>query len=186
MLVLIAQWFPANEKSTALAIATTGNQLSVVIAMFATAELCQLPWGWPMAFHVYGVCGIVMCIIWYVLVYDSPCHAETKLSKEEHQYITTERRRPKPQNPNWLALLKSPVVWAIAASSFAHNYVTVGTITYLPLYYRTVLNMSLTSVRDISAEPMTQNLFAERNPLRSPVYSSVHLKGFLCWNGRHC
>lgn len=22
--------------------------------MFATAELCQLPWGWPMAFHVYG------------------------------------------------------------------------------------------------------------------------------------
>ncbi|CAI2354506.1 unnamed protein product [Caenorhabditis sp. 36 PRJEB53466] len=153
MLVLIAQWFPANEKSTALAIATTGNQLSVIIAMFVTAELCQLPWGWPMAFHVYAVCGIVMCIIWYMLVYDSPCHADDKLSKEELQYITTERRRPRPQNPNWVALLKSPVVWAIAASSFAHNYVTVGTITYLPLYYKTVLNMSLTSNGILSAIP---------------------------------
>lgn len=149
MLVLIAQWFPVNEKSTALAIATTGNQLSVVIAMFATAELCQLPWGWPMAFHVYAVCGIVMCIIWYMMVYDSPCHADKKLSRDELHYITTERVRLRPQHPNWMALMKSPVVWAIAASSFAHNYVTVGTITYLPLYYKTVLNMSLTSVGPI-------------------------------------
>ncbi|KAF1750482.1 hypothetical protein GCK72_017032 [Caenorhabditis remanei] len=161
MLVLVAQWFPANEKSTALAVATTGNQLSVVIAMFVTAELCQLPWGWPMAFHVYAVCGIVMCFIWYLVVYDSPCHADEKVSKEELQYITTERVRQRPMHPNWLALMKSPVVWSIAASSFAHNYVTVGTITYLPLYYKTVLNMSLTSNGVLSAVPFILQFFSK-------------------------
>uniref|UniRef100_A0A1I7T557 MFS domain-containing protein n=1 Tax=Caenorhabditis tropicalis TaxID=1561998 RepID=A0A1I7T557_9PELO len=161
MLVLIGQWFPATEKSTALAIATTGNQLSVIIAMFATAELCQLPWGWPMAFHVYGVCGIVMCMIWYVLVYDSPCHADNKLSKEELHYITTERQRQKAHDPNWRDILKSPAVWAIAASSFAHNYVTVGTITYLPLYYKTVLNMSLTSNGILSTIPFVLQLISK-------------------------
>ncbi|CAL2045695.1 hypothetical protein CAEBREN_14222 [Caenorhabditis brenneri] len=161
MMVLVGQWFPATEKSTALAIATTGNQLSVIIAMFVTAELCQLPWGWPMAFHVYAICGIVMCLIWYLVVYDSPCHADHKLSKEELQYITTERQKTRGHKPNWAALLRSPAVWAIAASSFAHNYVTVGTITYLPLYYKTVLNMSLTSNGILSAVPFILQFFSK-------------------------
>ncbi|CAI5452256.1 unnamed protein product [Caenorhabditis angaria] len=153
MSVLIAQWFPSNEKSTALAIATTGNQLSVVIAMFATAELCQLPYGWPMAFHVYAVFGIFMCIAWYFMVYDTPQDAEHCISKEEMQHITSCAKRQKPHKANWKAILTSTSVWAIAASSFAHNYVTVGTVTYLPLYYKTVLNMSLTSNGILSALP---------------------------------
>ncbi|KIH59305.1 hypothetical protein ANCDUO_10466 [Ancylostoma duodenale] len=45
-----------------------------------------------------------------------------------------------------MQLLTSSVVWSIAGSAFAHNFITVGTVTYLPLYYKTVLNMSLTSV----------------------------------------
>jgi MFS family permease len=53
MNVLIAHWFPLAEKSTAIAIATTGNQFSVIVAMFATAELCQII-GWPFAFYTYG------------------------------------------------------------------------------------------------------------------------------------
>ncbi|PIC28144.1 hypothetical protein B9Z55_020157 [Caenorhabditis nigoni] len=161
MLVLVSQWFPANEKSTALAIATTGNQLSVVIAMFATAELCQLPLGWPMAFHTYAVFGIVLCVLWYIVVHDSPCHAEDVLSKEELHYITTERSVKRPPKTRWLNLAKSPVVWSIAASSFAHNYVTVGTITYLPLYYKTILNMSLTSNGVLSALPFLLQLISK-------------------------
>uniref|UniRef100_A0A915D4Q8 Inorganic phosphate cotransporter n=1 Tax=Ditylenchus dipsaci TaxID=166011 RepID=A0A915D4Q8_9BILA len=48
MNVLIAHWFPMSEKSTAIAIATTGNQISVIVAMLLTAELCQFTWlgGW--------------------------------------------------------------------------------------------------------------------------------------------
>uniref|UniRef100_A0A0M3INJ2 MFS domain-containing protein n=1 Tax=Ascaris lumbricoides TaxID=6252 RepID=A0A0M3INJ2_ASCLU len=56
MSVLIAQWFPPHEKSTAVAIATAGNQLSIIFAMFFTAELCQVPIfdGWPTAFYLHG------------------------------------------------------------------------------------------------------------------------------------
>ncbi|CAB3398457.1 unnamed protein product [Caenorhabditis bovis] len=153
MSVLIAHWFPVEEKSTALAIATTGNQLSVVIAMFATAELCQLPLGWPMAFHVYGVLGIALCIIWWLFVYDTPADAAGVISSDELEHISKLGKKHRPVKANWKALLTSPVVWAVAASSFAHNYITVGIITYLPLYYKTVLNMSLTSNGVLSAIP---------------------------------
>ncbi|KAK5977558.1 Transporter major facilitator family protein, partial [Trichostrongylus colubriformis] len=147
MSVLVGHWFPPTEKSTALAIATTGNQLSVVIAMFATAELCQVPFmgGWPMAFHVYGVLGVLLCILWQVFVSDDPANAKG-ITNEEIQVITNSAgRRPRAQRANWVQLLSSPVVWSIAGSAFAHNFITVGTVTYLPLYYKTVLNMSLTS-----------------------------------------
>ncbi|KHJ90963.1 transporter, major facilitator family protein [Oesophagostomum dentatum] len=149
MSVLVGHWFPPTEKSTALAIATTGNQLSVVIAMFATAELCQLPFfgGWPMAFHVYGILGVLLCICWQVCVDDVPANA-LGITDEEVQVISNSTgRKPRVQRANWVQLLSSPVVWAIAGSAFAHNFITVGTVTYLPLYYKTVLNMSLTSVR---------------------------------------
>ncbi|VDM60409.1 unnamed protein product [Angiostrongylus costaricensis] len=151
MSVLVGHWFPATEKSTALAITTTGNQLSVVIAMFATAELCQLPLfgGWPMAFHTYGVFGVLLCILWQIFVDDIPVHA-LGITDEEVQVITNSTGH-KP--PNWVQLLSSPVVWSIAGSAFAHNFITVGTVTYLPFYYKTVLNMSLTSNGILSALP---------------------------------
>ncbi|CAJ0601854.1 unnamed protein product [Cylicocyclus nassatus] len=154
MSVLVGHWFPPTEKSTALAIATTGNQLSVVIAMFATAELCQLPFmgGWPMAFHVYGILGVFLCILWQVFVDDVPAHAHG-ITDEELQVIHNTGRRPRVQKANWVQLLSSPVVWSIAGSAFAHNFITVGTVTYLPLYYKTVLNMSLTSNGILSALP---------------------------------
>ncbi|XGW25359.1 hypothetical protein V3C99_006635 [Haemonchus contortus] len=155
MSVLVGHWFPPTEKSTALAIATTGNQLSVVIAMFATAELCQVPFmgGWPMAFHVYGVLGVLLCILWQVFVADDPANARG-ITNEEIQVITDSAgRRPRVQRANWGQLLSSPAVWSIAGSAFAHNFITVGTVTYLPLYYKTVLNMSLTSNGILSALP---------------------------------
>ncbi|KAK6746814.1 hypothetical protein RB195_000211 [Necator americanus] len=155
MSVLVGHWFPPTEKSTALAIATTGNQLSVVIAMFATAELCQLPFfgGWPMAFHTYGILGVLLCILWQTFVDDVPANA-LGITDEEVQVITnTGARKPRVQKANWAQLLSSAVVWSTAGSAFAHNFITVGTVTYLPLYYKTVLNMSLTSNGILSALP---------------------------------
>lgn len=74
MSVLISEWFDVHEKSTALAIATTGNQLSVMIAMFATASLCQtsLFGGWPSAFYLYGLLGLVLSVLWQLIVRDRP------------------------------------------------------------------------------------------------------------------
>ncbi|PIO60980.1 transporter, major facilitator family protein [Teladorsagia circumcincta] len=100
MSVLVGHWFPPTEKSTALAIATTGNQLSVVIAMFATAELCQVPFmgGWPMAFHAYGILGVLLCILWQIFVSDDPANARG-ITNEEIQVITNAAgRRPRVQN----------------------------------------------------------------------------------------
>jgi hypothetical protein len=60
MYTKIASWLPKREKAMLVTIATTGNQVSVVVAMFLTAELCLVDWlgfhGWDStAFYLYGI-----------------------------------------------------------------------------------------------------------------------------------
>uniref|UniRef100_A0A7E4VK09 MFS domain-containing protein n=1 Tax=Panagrellus redivivus TaxID=6233 RepID=A0A7E4VK09_PANRE len=48
--LIIAKWFPMHEKSTAMAIFSTGNQVGLALAIFFTAELCNVVYvGWHSA-----------------------------------------------------------------------------------------------------------------------------------------
>lgn len=162
MNVLITHWFPLSEKSTAIAIATTGNQVSVIAAMFLTAELCQLSWlgGWPSAFYTYGVVGVILCVTWFVCVYDTPAKAK-RISEEEVRFIHEGEAPPssrKLQNVPWSRMMRSLPVWSLSLCAFSQNFMNVGTVVYLPSYYNSVLRMDLTSNGVMSALPFVVQL----------------------------
>lgn len=54
--VLSTKWAPKAEKSAFIAITTAGNQISFIIAMPMSAELCAhgFAGGWPSIFYVSG------------------------------------------------------------------------------------------------------------------------------------
>ncbi|EJW81304.1 major facilitator superfamily transporter [Wuchereria bancrofti] len=167
MNVLIAHWFPLSEKSTAVALATTGNQLSIIFAMFITAELCQMSLfgGWPAAFYLYSLLGIGLCFGWSLAVKDVPTCVK-HITDAELTYITGSaygrgQKRVIPVNVPWQKILSSTAVWSTALSSFCHSFVVVGTVTYLPLYYRTILSMGLTSNGVLSALPFICQLLSK-------------------------
>uniref|UniRef100_A0A914YUF2 Major facilitator superfamily (MFS) profile domain-containing protein n=1 Tax=Panagrolaimus superbus TaxID=310955 RepID=A0A914YUF2_9BILA len=167
MNVLIAHWFPLAEKSTAIAISTTGNQVSVIVAMFLTAELCQINLfgGWPLAFHSYGIIGLGFCIFWVVYVYNSPSKAKN-ISTDEVLYIqecshNVGGKKIGANEVPWKAIFTSPTVWATALNSFSQNFMTVGTITYIPSYYQTVLRMDLSANGLMSAFPFIFQLITK-------------------------
>lgn len=169
--VLIAHWFPLAEKSTAIAISTTGNQISVIIAMFLTAELCVLEFlgGWASAFYIYGVIGVIFCIVWLLIVRDYPInskrikHAELCLIQEidgtfnelKEQKL---QRKVNPKEVPWRKILSSLVVWSTGMSSFSQNFMNVGIVVYLPTYYQNVLGMDLTANGLMSALPFVVQL----------------------------
>ncbi|KAH7725442.1 major facilitator superfamily transporter [Aphelenchoides avenae] len=147
MNVLITHWFPLSEKSTAIAIATTGNQLS---------------WlgGWPSAFYTYGVVGVILCVTWFVCVYDTPAKAK-RISEEEVRFIHGGEAPPssrKLQNVPWSRMMRSLPVWSLSLCAFSQNFMNVGTVVYLPSYYNSVLRMDLTSNGVMSALPFVVQL----------------------------
>ncbi|KAE9550582.1 hypothetical protein FO519_006209 [Halicephalobus sp. NKZ332] len=167
MNVLIAHWFPLAEKSTAIAVATTGNQISVVIAMFVTAELCQLTFlgGWVSAFYSYGIVGVFFCLFWLCFVFNSPSRAKN-ITHEELRYIQDsshqiDARKVGHKEVPWRSILTSATVWATALNSFSQNFMTVGSVTYIPSYYQNVLKMNLSSNGVMSALPFIIQLLTK-------------------------
>ncbi|CAI2315657.1 unnamed protein product [Caenorhabditis sp. 36 PRJEB53466] len=148
--VLISKWFPISEKSTAMAIFTTGNQIGIAFSMFLTAKLCQLNVfeGWPLVFVAYGLIGALFLIVWHVRLADKPRESKY-ITATELTYIKggKQRRcraetvvRPTP----YRKIILNGCVCAICACSFAQSFVLVALVTYLPKYNQIALKMNLT------------------------------------------
>uniref|UniRef100_A0A914XF85 Major facilitator superfamily (MFS) profile domain-containing protein n=1 Tax=Plectus sambesii TaxID=2011161 RepID=A0A914XF85_9BILA len=160
---MVTRWFPVTERSTACAIYTAGNQLSQIAAMFFSAQLCQTTFlnGWPSIFYTFGIVGAVFCILWLFIVSDSPDDCQS-ISEEEKIYISN-NRTSSPTNPSvpWKAMLTSTVVLSTYSCTFAYAFVWVALITYLPLYFHTVMKMNLTSNGIMSALPFVAMLISK-------------------------
>ncbi|UMM11677.1 hypothetical protein L5515_000844 [Caenorhabditis briggsae] len=148
--VLISKWFPISEKSTAMAIFTTGNQIGIAVSMFLTAKLCQLPIfeGWPLVFIVYGLIGVIFLIVWHVRLADKPRESRY-ITATELTYIKGGKQkrsraetivRPTP----YMKIILNGCVCAICVCSFAQSFVLVALVTYLPKYNQIALKMNLT------------------------------------------
>ncbi|KAK6023356.1 hypothetical protein OSTOST_10859, partial [Ostertagia ostertagi] len=51
---LISNWFPVDERSTVLAVYTTGNQFAGAVGNPVAAALCASSFGWPSVFYTIG------------------------------------------------------------------------------------------------------------------------------------
>lgn len=54
--VILARWFPPNERSTAAAVYTSGSNLCVVVNSLIAPSLCKIEAlnGWPFIFYGTG------------------------------------------------------------------------------------------------------------------------------------
>lgn len=94
-----------------------------------------------------GAVGLVFCVIWVLFAADSPADCR-RITDDELEYIMQNRKR-RPAGPlktPWKAILLSLAVWSLILCQFAQAFVTVALTTYLPLYYRTILYMDLSTV----------------------------------------
>ncbi|CAJ0950522.1 unnamed protein product, partial [Mesorhabditis belari] len=160
---VIAAWFPAFEKSTASAIYTAGNQISTILSLFVSSQLCQIDFlgGWPSIFYLYGAFGAIFCVLWLIVINDSPAESRF-ISEEEKSYILEGRKGvEKRVKAPWRRILTSSVIWAMVLCTAAQSIITVSLTTYLPRYLKFVLRMNLTSNGIWSALPFICQLFSK-------------------------
>lgn len=78
----------------------SGGPVGVVISMPLTGFIADSASGWPMAFYLYGVIGLVWSALWMVLGANSPADSRM-ISDNEQQYIV--------QNTEGIAIGKKKV-----------------------------------------------------------------------------
>jgi ACS family hexuronate transporter-like MFS transporter len=114
---VIAEWFPAQDRSTAMGVVNAGTAVGAVVAPPAIAAII-LYGHWRMIFVVFGLVGLVWAV-WWLRAYPG--------SPPELAEITTKRVA-------WTQLLTLRPVWGLVSAKFLTDAAWFFYISWLPKY----------------------------------------------------
>uniref|UniRef100_A0A7E4UQ41 MFS domain-containing protein n=1 Tax=Panagrellus redivivus TaxID=6233 RepID=A0A7E4UQ41_PANRE len=143
---LLTRWFPANERSYALGVASGGRQIGALLIVPTAGALCSQTTffgGWPSIFYVSAFAGIFFVSIYAVVGTDKPSK-QSCISEAELRFITTSnasenlgQKRTDRRVP-WYHILRSGPVWAALTSVVCHEFPLMTMIMFLPSYLHDV------------------------------------------------
>ena len=133
---MIADYFPANKRSTALGIYSLGIPFGIMFGLFAGGWINEV-FGWRLAFFVVGIPGILLAFIFRFTVKEPiRGQAEGKIDSENQPSIF--------ETISYLVKKRSfrHLVFAAALAAF----VGYGAITWLPSFFQRSYGMQTSDV----------------------------------------
>lgn len=146
MFSIASRWFPQHERASFVALYTSGNQFGVILTLPISSMLCSSKvFGWESTFYSFGSIGLIWMVVWFFFATGTP--EENKFMSDcEKNYITKSlgkfQKKTKKENA-WKLILTSKAFWTavIAQTSFSFSVVLMQ--SYLPLFFKQVLKVSL-------------------------------------------
>lgn len=107
---LLAKWSPALERGRLGSICFSGMQIGNVLTLPVSGTLASSGGGWPSIFYVFASLGVIWCVLWFFLGFNSPAE-HPYISKTERDYIESFCVKQTAIGLNetpWKALITSP------------------------------------------------------------------------------
>src|SRR5262249_25274119 len=137
---VVAEWFPAHERSTAMGIINAGTAVGAVIAPWLillvlnyTGWFGLAPWRW--GFFLSGRLGLIWTV-WWACEY-RPLEEHPRRSAEERTKIISGRLEPSGNSENAIplaTLLSHREVWAIVGAKFLTDAAWYFYMFWLPKF----------------------------------------------------
>ncbi|CAD6196611.1 unnamed protein product [Caenorhabditis auriculariae] len=159
---IVTSWYPVDERSTAVAIFTTGNQLALFLGSPVAAAFCKSQWGWPAIFYFSGLISCVWCILWVPIASNTPDECKT-MRRVERELLarTTAIRKPssaiRKQPVPWGKVLTNPAFLAHLVATCAVTVLATVLMVYLPTYFKQVLMLGVMANGTFVSIPMFFN-----------------------------
>lgn len=137
---VVSNWFPDNERASAIAVYTSGQFLGLAFLM-PVLSMIQHEVGWKGLFVVTGLIGLLWGVVWYLLYRDPHRHAA--VNKAELQHIESggglldKQQAEKKTAFRWTdlkAVLSYRKLWGIYIGQFAVNSTLWFFLTWFPKY----------------------------------------------------
>ena len=140
---VVSRWFPAQERALAIGIYNGGCLIGPMIAppllVFLTLRM-----GWPAAFLLPSLAGLVLAFAWAAFYRDPERHAW--LSGAEKSYIQEGAPAEPATPPSNRALLRLPQTWGIMLARMLAGPVFQFYLYWLPEYLYRERGLSLKSI----------------------------------------
>src|SRR6202789_3712009 len=143
----VAEWFPSQERSLAVAIFDSGSSVGGAVAALAI-PLIALAFGWRSAFLFSGALGFVWLALW-LRVYH-PLDRHPRVTKEEVALIRAGQDAPSTSAERgvqrWLSLARNRNVWGIVLGRALTDPIWWFYVFWLPQYLSDARGFSLTRI----------------------------------------
>jgi ACS family hexuronate transporter-like MFS transporter len=140
----VAEWFPSQERSLAVAIFDSGSSVGGAIAAMAI-PLIALAFGWRSAFVLSGLLGFVWLLVWLRVYY--PLDQHPRVTTEEVALIRSGQEVPSisaERGPRrWLQLARDRNVWGIVLGRALTDPIWWFYVFWLPQYLSDARGFSL-------------------------------------------
>jgi ACS family hexuronate transporter-like MFS transporter len=143
----VAEWFPRQERSLAVAMFDGGSAVGGAIAAIAL-PIIAVHFGWRIAFASSGLVGFVWLAVW-LRVYH-PIEKHPRVSPGELALIRAGQDAPRRSREQgvkrWLALARDRNVWAIVLGRSLTDPIWWFYLFWLPQYLSDARGFSLTKI----------------------------------------
>ncbi|CRH30588.1 Probable glucarate transporter, partial [Pantoea ananatis] len=160
---IVAAWFPAQERGTAVAIFNSAQYFATVIFAPIMGWLTSAV-GWAHVFWFMGGLGIILSFIWLKVIYD-PCDhpgvnkAELDYMAEGGALINMDQKSEKQKvsfSDKWFQikqLLQSRMMIGVYIGQYCINALTYFFITWFPVYLVQARGMSILKAGFVASVP---------------------------------
>ena len=147
----IGRWFPSGEKARASSFLLSGSFIGPVFGPAITVAL-MLALGWRSVFVIFGVVGVVVSLLWYRYVKETPGESPL-VNTAEKEYIEAGAVGGGKKMAPWSAFMRSRQFWAIGIQYFITDYIMFVFLAWLPLYLMEAQKFSLQKMGWAAALP---------------------------------
>ena len=129
----VAEWFPREERSLAVAVFDSGSSVGGAIAALAV-PLIALALGWRWAFVITGSIGLIWVLAWSKIYY--PLSKHPRVTPAERALIEAGREAELTPavRPRWTALVRDRNVWGIVLGRALTDPIWWFYVFWLPQY----------------------------------------------------
>lgn len=150
---LVQEWFPQRERALAIGLYSASAHFGAALAPIAiTAMLLSIGWRWT--FVVTGACGLVWLAIWLLLTARRAAAPATAIEPMVPLEAAVEQDAARlgagGERNQWLAVLKTRPVWAIAAANALTNPVWFFYLFWFPKYLVEERGLSVAAMGRVS------------------------------------
>lgn len=145
MIEAVEKWFPKEDKATGVAIALFSNSLVFVLTPLISGYLAS--YHWTLTFYVPSGLISVFCIIWYLIVADSPKSSRLISQRElEKLSVSIQHSRGKSEvsessTYKWYFMFKIPKFYPMTALWMLQSITSGGFLFLIPAYLARILKL---------------------------------------------
>lgn len=139
--LLMARWIPDAERALVGGVVLSSLSIGTIVGNIPTAFILENMKSWVWVFYIYGIAGIVFCVLFTIFVYSSP-QVHPYITDEEYEYLQVRIAVGEKHKVPWKAILSDWTVWGCIICQFGNDYTLFTVITNFPKYLNDVLKFT--------------------------------------------